>query len=184
MQSAENAVEAVRGWLWNAARIELNEMHVHLQMRSLSEGVPGQGVSGSNAGLTIFVALVSELANTRCHASKVMTGTIGIKPDVALVGGLGGLGSETRNLVGILKTKRVRITDLCVRRINYEKTRDKMNVPSDQGIIIHPIVSAHDTWKPMFSLSEKVILERICSRQAEESHGGKKGTITNCVPTR
>lgn len=184
MQSAENAVEAVRGWLWNAARIELNEMHVHFQMRSLSEGAPGQGVSGPSAGLTMFVALVSELANMRCHASEVMTGTIGIKLDVGPVGGLGGFGSETGKLVGILKTKRVRITDLFVPRINYEKARDEMNVLSDEGITIHPIVSAHETWEPMFGLSENVILERICSRQAEESHGGKKGTITNCVPTR
>jgi len=183
-QSAENAVEAVRGWLWTASRIELNEMHVHFQMRSLSEGAPGQGVSGPSAGLTMFIALVSELANIRCHASKVMTGTIGIKLDVGPVGGLGGFGSETGKLVGILKTKRVRITDMFVPRINYEKARDEMDVLSDEGIIIHPIASAHETWKPMFGLSEKVILQKICSRQAEESHGEKKGTITNCVPTR
>jgi ATP-dependent Lon protease len=88
----------------------------------------------------MFVALVSELANMRCHASKVMTGTIGIKLDVGPVGGLGGFGSETGKLVGILKIKRVRITDLFVPRINYEKARDEMNVLSDEGITIHPIV--------------------------------------------
>jgi SpoVK/Ycf46/Vps4 family AAA+-type ATPase len=184
MQSAENAVEAVRGWLWNAAGIELDEMHVHFQMRSLSEGAPGQGVSGPSAGLTMFVALVSELANVRCQASKVMTGTIGIKLDVGPVGGLGGFGTETGKLVGILKTKRIRITDLFVPRINYDKARDEMNVLSDEGIIIHPIISAQETWEPMFGLTENVILERICSRHAEQSECRKKGTITNCVPTR
>jgi len=184
MQSAENAVEAVRGWLWNAARIVMNEMHVHFQMRSLSEGAPGQGVSGPSAGLTMFIALVSELSDIRCHASKVMTGTIGIKLDVGPVGGLGGFGTETGKLVGILKTKRIRITDLFVPRINYEKARDEMKMLSDEGIIIRPIVSAHETWEPMFGLSEKAVVERISSRQAEQSQGRKKGTITNCVPTR
>ena len=183
-QSAENAVEAVRGWLWDAARIELNKMHVHFQMRSLSEGAPGQGVSGPSAGLTMFVALVSELANTKCSASKVMTGTIGIKLDIGPVGGLGGFGSETGKLVGILKTKRVRITDLFVPRINYEKARDEMSVLSDEGISIHPITSAHEAWEPIFGMSERYILQRIRSRRHEGNRGGKKEMITNCVPTR
>jgi hypothetical protein len=184
MQSAENAVEAVRGWLWNASRIELDKMHIHFQMRSLSEGAPGQGVSGPSAGLTMFVALVSELAKIRCHASKVMTGTIGIKLDIGPVGGLGGFGTETGKLVGILKTKRVRITDLFVPRINYEKGRDEMNVLSDEGIIIHPIISAKETWEAVFGLRENAILARIRSRQAKQSHSGKKGTITNCATIR
>jgi SpoVK/Ycf46/Vps4 family AAA+-type ATPase len=167
MQSAENAVEAVRGWLWYAARIQLDKMHVHFQMRSLSEGAPGQGVSGPSAGLTMFVALVSELAEIRCHASKVMTGTIGIKQDVGPVGGLGGFGTETGKLVGILKTKRVRITDLFVPKINYEKARDEMNVLSDEGIVIHPIISAKETLEAMLDMSENDILAKIHSRQLE-----------------
>jgi SpoVK/Ycf46/Vps4 family AAA+-type ATPase len=175
LQSAENAVEAVRAWLWSAARIELDERHVHFQMRSLSEGAPGQGVSGPSAGLTMFVALVSELANIRCYPSKVMTGTIGIKLDVGPVGGLGGFGTETGKLVGILKTKRIRITDLFMPRINYEKARDEMNVLSDEGVIVHPIVSARETWQTMFGLSEEAVLDRICSRRAEQSYCRKKG---------
>jgi ATP-dependent Lon protease len=123
----------------------------------------------------MFVALVSELANIRCHASKVMTGTIGIKLDVGPVGGLGGFGTETGKLVGILKTKRIRITDLFMPRINYEKARDEMNVLSDDGVIIHPIESARETLETMFGLSENAILDKICSRQAEQSHGRKKG---------
>lgn len=174
-QSAENAVEAVRGWLWNAARIELGEMHIHFQMRSLSEGAPGQGVSGPSAGLTMFVALVSELAGVRCLASKVMTGTIGIKLDVGPVGGLGGFGTETGKLVGILKTKRIRITDLLVPRINHEKARDEMNVLSDEGITIHPIISAHEIWEPVFALTSDTIIEKIRSRKAAQDHVQKRG---------
>lgn len=184
VQSAENTVEAVRGWLWNTARIELGKMHIHFQMRSLSEGAPGQGVSGPSAGLTMFVALVSELANIRCPASKVMTGTIGIKLDVGPVGGLGGYGTETGKLIGILKTKRIRITDLFVPRINYEKARDEMNVLSDEGITIHSIVSAQETWRSVFGLGEDTIIQRIRSRKVEQNGARKKGTITNCAATR
>jgi len=132
----------------------------------------------------MFVALVSELANIRCPASKVMTGTIGIKLDVGSVGGLGGYGTETGKLIGILKTKRIRITDLFVPRINYEKARDEMNVLNDEGITIHPIVSAQETWEPVFGLSEDTIIERIRSRKVEQNGARKKGTITNCLATR
>jgi ATP-dependent Lon protease len=122
----------------------------------------------------MFVALVSELADARCLASKVMTGTIGIKLDVGPVGGLGGFGTETGKLVGILKTKRIRITDLLVPRINYEKARDEMNVLSDEGITIHPIISAHEIWKSVFSLTGDTIIEKIRSRKAEQDHAQKK----------
>jgi SpoVK/Ycf46/Vps4 family AAA+-type ATPase len=174
VQSAKNAFEAVRGWLWNAARIELDQLHVHFQMRSLSEGAPGQGVSGPSAGLTMFVALVSELARIRCPASKVMTGTIGIKLDVGPVGGLGGFGAETGKLVGILKTKRVRITDLFVPKVNYEKAHDEMDILREENVTIHPIVSAQELWKPMFGFSEAAILKRIRNSTADRCFGEKR----------
>lgn len=182
VQSAENAVEAVRGWLWNSARVELDQLHVHFQMRSLSEGAPGQGVSGPSAGLTMFVALVSELANIGCPSSKVMTGTIGIKLDVGPVGGLGGFGSETGKLVGILKTKRIRITDLFVPKVNYEKARDEMNVLREEDVAIHPVASAQETWNPMFGLGEGAILERIRSNATERNFGGKEKGDDNGLP--
>jgi len=176
-QSAKNAVEALRGWLWNAARIDLNRLHVHFQMRSLLEGAPGQGVSGPSAGLTMLVALVSELAGISSPSSKVMTGTIGIKLDVGPVGGLGGFGTETGKLVGILKTKRIRITHLFVPKVNYMKARDEMDILRDEGITIHPIVSARELWQPIFGLTEKAMLERIRLRTAEwsDSQGEKRG---------
>lgn len=175
IQSAENAVEAARGWLWNAARIELDQLHVHFQMRSLSEDAPGQGVSGPSAGLTMFVALVSELASIRCPPSKVTTGTIGIKLDVGPVGGLGGFGAETGKLVGILKTKRIRITDLFVPNVNYEMARDEMSVLREEDVNIHPIVSARELWKPMFGLSENAIVDRTRTNTAERCFRQKKG---------
>jgi len=185
IQSSENAVEAVRSWLWKAAGIELERMHIHFQMRSLSEGAPGQGVSGPSAGLTMVVALVSELASIECSPSKVMTGTIGIKLDVGPVGGLGGFGTETGKLVGILKTKRIQITDLFVPKVNYEKARDEMNILVDESIRIHPIVSAEEIWKPLLGLSADTIAERIRSRESRRYVSKrKKGAITNCPTTR
>ena len=50
----------------------------------------------------MFVAVASELAGVRCSPSKVMTGTAGIKLDMGPVGALGGFGSGTGKLVGIL----------------------------------------------------------------------------------
>jgi len=163
LQSAENAVEAIRVWLWNGAGIGLDHMHVHFQMRSLLEGAPGQGVSGPSAGLAMFFALVSELANVACSPSKVMTGTIGIKLDIGPVGGLGGYGTETGKLVGILKTKRIRVTDLFVPRTNFEKARDEMGILEEEGVRIHPIGSVHDVWRPLFDLDEEAILKKVQS---------------------
>jgi ATP-dependent Lon protease len=123
----------------------------------------------------MFVALVSELADAGCLASKVMTGTIGIKLDVGPVGGLGGFGTETGKLVGILKTKRIRITDLVVPRINYEKARDEMNVLSDEGVTIRPIISAHEIWESVFGLTSEAIIKKIRSRKAQQEHAQKRG---------
>jgi len=185
LQSAENTVEAVRGWLWSTAKIDLEGVHIHFQMRSLSEGAPGQGVSGPSAGLTMLTALVSELADIGCPSSRVMTGTIGIKLDVGPVGGLGGYGSETGKLVGILKTKRVRITDLFVPKVNYEKARDEMNVLHEEEVRVHPVSSAREMWHTMFGLDETAILERIGLKMMQRNLGRKeKGTITDCLPRR
>src|SRR5881628_58289 len=50
VHSAENAVEALRAWLWSKTRVNLARFHVHYQIRSILEGAPGQGVSGPSAG--------------------------------------------------------------------------------------------------------------------------------------
>lgn len=185
LQSAENAVEAVRGWLWNAAGLDLNRLHVHFQMRSLLEGAPGQGVSGPSAGLAMFVALVSELTGIECPPSRVMTGTIGIKLDVGPVGGLGGYGSETGKLVGILKTKRVHISDVFLPEVNFEKARDEMNVLREEGIRIHQVSSARDLWHGMFGISESAIIERLrTGTMGRFLTAEKKRAVTDCLLTR
>jgi len=88
----------------------------------------------------------------------------------------------------MLRTKRVRITDLPVPKTNYEKARDEMEVLLEEDIAVHPVSSAREVWEPMFGLSESDILERIRSRTTGCESGGKggkeKGVITDCLLTR
>src|SRR4029077_19103139 len=161
IESAENAVEAVKSWLWSRTRVDLSKYHVHFQIRSILEGAPGAGVSGPSAGYAMLNALISELANTPIIQSKVMTGTIGVKMDVGPVGGLGGRGREAGKLVGILKAEKVKITDLLVPDSNYRSSKDEMKMVQDEGIIIHPITNAQDGWPILFNLTSEELAKKI-----------------------
>ncbi len=72
---------------------------MHFQIRSLLEGSPGSGVSGPSADLAMVLSLISELSGLAKALSVVVTGTIGVKLDVGLVGGLGGYGTQTGKIV-------------------------------------------------------------------------------------
>jgi len=161
IQSAQNAVEAVRSWLWSKIRVNLAKYHVHFQIRSILEGAPGSGVSGPSAGYAMLNALVSELSNTPIIQSKVMTGSIGLKMDVGPVGGLGGRGREAGKLVGILKAEKVKITDLLVPESNYRSAPDEMKMVQDEGISVHPITNAQDGWPILFSLTAEELAKKI-----------------------
>src|SRR6267143_383636 len=161
IESAENAVEAVKSWLWTRTRVDLSKYHVHFQIRSILEGAPGAGVSGPSAGYAMLNALISELANTPIIQSKVMTGTIGVKMDVGPVGGLGGRGREAGKLVGILKAEKVKITDLLVPDSNYRSAKDEMKMVQDEGIIVHPITNAQDGWPILFNLTSEELAKKI-----------------------
>ena len=164
VQSAENAVEAVVSWLWNNWRLDLSRVHVHFQIRSILEGDPGHGVSGPSAGLAMVLALVSELTGLSIPPSMVATGTIGVKFDVGPVGGLGGFGMQTGKIVGILKSRRVRISDLVLPAANYENAADEMRVLADEGIEIHPILTAAECQEIVFGKDERTIVGRIKER--------------------
>lgn len=164
VQSAENAAEAIVSWLWNSWRLDISRLHVHFQVRSILEGNPGQGVSGPSAGVAMVLALVSELSGFSIPASMVATGTIGVKLDVGPVGGLGGFGMQTGKIVGILKSRRVRITDLVLPAANYENAADEMRVLEDEGIRIHPIHTAAECQKIVFGIDDETIVERIKER--------------------
>jgi len=161
VQSAENAVEAARSWLWSRVRVNLASYHVHFQIRSILEGAPGQGVSGPSAGYAMLNALISELSNIPIPQSKVMTGTIGLKMDVGPVGGVGGRGREAGKLVGILKAEKVKITDLLLPEANFRNATDEMRMIQDEGILVHPISNAHEGLQILFGINTEELARKI-----------------------
>ena len=161
VQSAENALEAAKSWLWSKVRVNLAKYHVHFQIRSVLEGAPGMGVSGPSAGYAMLNALISELSNVPISQSKVMTGTIGLKMDVGPVGGLGGRGREAGKLVGILKAEKIKITDLLLPAANHKSAPDEMKMIEDEGLSVHPINNAQDGWPILFSMTSEELARRI-----------------------
>jgi len=161
LQSAENATEAVSSLLWSSVRVDLSRFHVHFQIRSILEGSPGQGVAGPSAGLAMMLALLSELSGISISPSVVTTGTIGVKMDVGPVGGLGGYGAQTGKVVGILKSQRVRITDLVLPISNFETASDEMRMLSEEGVNVHPVASAAGCFDAVFGLEKEGIVEKI-----------------------
>ena len=164
VQSAQNAAEAVASWLWSKNRIDLSKMHMHFQIRSILEGSPGQGVSGPSAGVAIAASLVSELSGLLISPSAVATGTIGVKLDVGPVGGLGGHGTQTGKIVGILKSRRVRITDLVLPTANYKLAVDEMQILDQEGVRVHPISTFRDCSESLFGVSEGILIQKITER--------------------
>lgn len=164
LQSAQNATEAVRSWLWTACNVDLSRLHVHFQVRSLLEGAPGQGVSGPSAGLAMVLALISELAGVPISPAIVATGTIGVKLDIGPVGGLGGYGTQTGKIVGILKSRRVRVKNLVLPVANFEAARDEMRILGEEGVRVHPVRNAAECLNMVFSVSEQELIEMIKER--------------------
>lgn len=162
VQSAQNATEAVLSWLWGSWRIDLSLLHVHFQLRSIMEGSPGGGVSGPSAGLAMAIALLSELSGLTTAPSIVATGTIGVKLDVGPVGGLGGYGTQTGKIVGILKSRRV--SDLVLPGANFDTASDEMRVLVEEGIALHPVRTLVECLKIEFEADERLIIERIKER--------------------
>jgi len=163
LQSAQNAAEAVRSWL-TASSVDLSQLHIHFQIRSLLEGAPGQGVSGPSAGLAMVLALFSELAGLPISPSIVATGTIGVKLDVGPVGGLGGYGTQTGKIVGILKSRRIRITDLVLPVANFEAAQDEMRILQEEQVRIRPIRNAAECLRIVFGVGEQELIGKIKER--------------------
>jgi SpoVK/Ycf46/Vps4 family AAA+-type ATPase len=161
-QSAQNAAEAVLSWLWASYGIDVSHLHVHFQMRSIMEGAPGGGVSGPSAGLAMALALLSELSGETIAPSIVATGTIGVKLDVGPVGGLGGYGTQTGKLVGILKSRRV--SDLILPAANFQSASDEMRILSEEKIAVHAVRTLRECQKTSFGADERDIVERIRER--------------------
>ena len=167
LQSAQNATEAVASWLWSVSRINLNRMHIHFQIRSLLEGAPGQGVSGPSAGIAMVASLLSELSGLPISPSVVSTGTIGVKFDVGPVGGLGGYGTQTGKIIGILKSRRVKISDLILPTANYNVAKDEMHILTEAGVKVHPISTFTDCIEILFGVTGKELSRKIRKRFAK-----------------
>jgi ATP-dependent Lon protease len=112
----------------------------------------------------MVLALLSELTGLPISPSIVTTGTIGVKMDIGPVGGLGGYGTQTGKIVGILKSRRVRISDLVLPVSNFETAEDEMRILSDEGVRVHPISSAIDSLKIVFDLEKGEVLDKIKER--------------------
>ncbi len=163
-QSAQNATEALRSWLWRERRIDLSRLPVHFQIRSVLEGSVGHGVSGPSAGLPMILAFLSELSGMPVSNSIVATGTIGVKLDVGPVGGLGGSGTQTGKIVGILKSRRIHVADFVLPIANYQTAADEMQVLIDESVRVHPISSVTQCIRTVFGLSEREIIDKIEGR--------------------
>jgi AAA+ superfamily predicted ATPase len=161
LQSAENAAEAVSSMLWSASKIDLSRLHIHFQIRSILEGAPGQGVSGPSAGLAMVLALLSELTDLPISPSVVATGTIGVKLDIGPVGGLGGYGTQSGKIIGILKSQKVRVSDLVLPVANFRAAADEMTLLSDEGVRPHPISNVAECLNIVFGLSRDDIVLKI-----------------------
>jgi SpoVK/Ycf46/Vps4 family AAA+-type ATPase len=173
LQSAENAAEAISSLLWAVSQVDLSRLHVHFQIRSILEGAPGQGVSGPSAGLALVLALLSELMGLSISPSVVATGTIGVKLDIGPVGGLGGYGTQTGKIIGILKSQRIKVTDLVLPVANFEAASDEMRILTDEGVRVHPVSGVSECLKIVFGLNKNELVVKIKERF------GTAGTLTH-----
>jgi len=128
------------------------------------EGAPGQGVSGPSAGIAMVASLLSELSGLLISPSVVSTGTIGVKFDVGPVGGLGGYGTQTGKIIGILKSRRVKISDLILPTANYNVAKDEMHILTEAGVRVHPINTFTDCIQTLFGVTEKQLAQKIRKR--------------------
>ena len=164
LQSAENATEAISSLLWAVSQVDLSRLHIHFQIRSILEGAPGQGVSGPSAGLAMVLALLSELAGLPISPATVATGTIGVKLDVGPVGGLGGYGTQTGKIIGILKSQKIRVTDLVLPAANFEAAGDEMRLLTEEGVKVHPVSDVSECLSVIFDREMDELVAKIKER--------------------
>jgi ATP-dependent Lon protease len=163
-QSAENATEAVSSMLWAMSQIDLSPFHVHFQVRSILEGAPGQGVSGPSAGLAMVLALLSELSNLAIAPSIVSTGTIGVKLDVGPVGGLGGYGTQSGKVLGVLKSQKITVSDLVLPAANAQIATDEMRILGEEGVRVRPVSKVSESIPVVFGMSKEELGGKIKER--------------------
>ncbi|MFC5971567.1 ATP-dependent protease LonB [Halomarina salina] len=81
---ASEAVQNVSAVVKKHARVDLDEMDVHVQFLGAGEG----GVDGDSASVTVAAAVVSALEGIPVDQSVAMTGSLSVRGDVLPVGGV------------------------------------------------------------------------------------------------
>jgi ATP-dependent Lon protease len=109
----------------------------------------------------MVLALLSELSGVPISPSMVATGTIGVKLDVGPVGGLGGYGTQTGKIVGILKSRRIQVTDIVLPIANYNAAEDEMRLLREEDVQPHPVSNAMDCLDKIFAVTEQDLQRRI-----------------------
>jgi ATP-dependent Lon protease len=117
----------------------------------------------------MVLSLVSELSGLAMAPSVVVTGTIGVKFDVGPVGGLGGYGTQTGKIVGILKSRRV--SDLMLPVANFESASDEMRILAEEGMTLHPVRKLTECQKIAFGVDASIVAEKIKERDSRQPLG-------------
>jgi predicted ATP-dependent protease len=112
----------------------------------------------------MVLALLSELAGLPISPATVATGTIGVKLDVGPVGGLGGYGTQTGKIVGILKAQKIRVTDLVLPAANFEAAGDEMRILTEEGVHVRPVSNVSECLKIIFDRDMHELLAKIRER--------------------
>jgi hypothetical protein len=85
-----------------------------------------------------------------------------VKLGVGPVGGLGGQGTQTGKIVGILKSRRV--SDLILPKANFELASDEMRILSEERIRLHPTRTLIECQKAAFGAEEREVVDKIKER--------------------
>jgi ATP-dependent Lon protease len=112
----------------------------------------------------MVLALLSELSGLKVSPSVVATGTIGVKLDIGPVGGLGGYGAQTGKIVGVLKSQRIRVTDLLLPAANFGVAADEMRILAEEAVMVHPVSAVPECLKTVFGVSREELVRKIEER--------------------
>jgi hypothetical protein len=90
-----------------------------------------------------------------------------VKLDVGPVGGLGGYGAQTGKIVGVLKSQRIRITDLVIPASNFDVASDEMRILSEEGVRVHPIRNVSECLETVFGITKEDLVAKIKEKVGE-----------------
>jgi predicted ATP-dependent protease len=87
-----------------------------------------------------------------------------VKLDVGPVGGLGGYGTQTGKIIGILKSQKIRVTDLVLPAANFEAAGDEMRLLTEEGVKVHPVSDVSECLSVIFDREMDELVAKIKER--------------------